>query len=204
MNNMYTRRIKRYLKDRLKRIFTRKYKISFKNLFNTKRYYIIRRNTPWAGFFANYLYVLGHIKYAKKKGYIPGVDMENYPTYYNEKEMIEGTKNAWEYYFKQPENASLEEAYTSKNYIISDISTMREYIPYKEGDNFLTINWKKGHVMSNYIEKYIRIKPNIQETIIDFYNNNMKEHRVLGVHYRGTDKKTNVKNHYNSGSMKNY
>ena len=36
MNNMYTRRIKRYLKDRLKKIFTRKYKISFKNLFNTK------------------------------------------------------------------------------------------------------------------------------------------------------------------------
>ena len=32
------------------------------------------------------------------------VDMENFPTIYNEKNSIKGSKNSWDYYFKSKKN----------------------------------------------------------------------------------------------------
>ena len=73
--------------------------------------YIIRRLGKDGGFFSNWLYVLGHIRYARKKGYIPFVDMANYPTLYNEEYRINNTNNCWEYYFKQPVKMNLQDVY---------------------------------------------------------------------------------------------
>ena len=123
------------VKNLIKKIIDRRYSISLSNIFNSRRYYIIRRHKPWAGFFANYLFVIEHIIYAKKKGWIPVVDMENYPTLYNEIYPVDGKMNGWEYYFIQPNNVLLEDAYSSRNYIISDTSHYIKYLPYIEGDN---------------------------------------------------------------------
>lgn len=38
------------------------------------------------------------------------------------------------------------------------------------------------------IKKYIHIRPHIQKKIDDFTAHNFKEHFIIGVHYRGTDK----------------
>ena len=48
-----------------------------------KTFYIIKR-TPGAGLFSNFIFVLNHLKIAESCGYIPIVDMENFPTIYNE------------------------------------------------------------------------------------------------------------------------
>ena len=57
---------------------------SFGNLNKDKIFYIIRRY-PWAGFFSNITFILNHLKICKKMKFIPIIDMENYPTIYNEK-----------------------------------------------------------------------------------------------------------------------
>lgn len=53
--------------------------------------------------------ILGGIAYADKKGYIPVVDMKNYPNTYLFSDEV-GRVNAWEYYFEQPGGMSLEES----------------------------------------------------------------------------------------------
>ena len=46
--------------------------------------------------------------------------MEHYSTLYTEQEAVNGTKNVWEYFFKQPSPYTLEEVYKSKNVILSN------------------------------------------------------------------------------------
>jgi hypothetical protein len=75
----------RYHKEELKRYGT---------LYPENTFYVIRRPEPGAGLFSNFHWVLGHILYALEKKYIPVVDMQNYKTFYNELEPINGSKNA--------------------------------------------------------------------------------------------------------------
>ena len=89
------------------------YKInSFGNLNKNKIFYVIRRS-PGTGLFSNLTFVLNHMLIAKKFGFIPVVDMKNFITIYNEKNSINYTKNAWEYYFKPISKYSLDEVYKS-------------------------------------------------------------------------------------------
>ena len=53
---------------------------------------IIRR-TGDAGFFSNYIYILGHIQYAIKRSYKPVVNMQNYKTAYNQDTVVNETLN---------------------------------------------------------------------------------------------------------------
>ena len=55
-----------------------------------KVFYIIRRY-PGTGLFSNLAYVINHIQIANRMGFVPIVDMKNYPTVYNEKK-----KNIWD------------------------------------------------------------------------------------------------------------
>ena len=196
--------LKRKCKDVIKKCLTRKYCISVTKLLDKKRYYIIRRRAPWAGFYANYLYVAGHVVYAQKKGYIPVVDMQNYPTLYNENDVFKGTMNSWEYYFEQPGGVNLETALQSKNYILSDYSTMREYIPYKDGPSYFEIDWKKAENIVSVIKNDLAPKKEIIDSAVSFWNEKCIGKTVLGVHYRGTDKKQHVKNHFLSATLTNY
>ena len=91
---------------------------SFGSKNPNKTFYVIRRS-PGAGMFSNLTFVLNHLKIAIEKKFIPIVDMENYPTIYNESNKINGTKNSWLYYFEQVSNYSLEEVYKSKNVLIT-------------------------------------------------------------------------------------
>ena len=92
-----------------------------------KTIYIIRCVNDKSGFYngpinnlmANYFYVLTHLRYARVNGYVPVVDQQNYPVYNSADSAINGTMNAWEYYWKQPSDVSLDEAYRSRNVILS-------------------------------------------------------------------------------------
>ena len=91
---------------------------SYGNKNPNKIFYVIRRS-PGAGLFSNLTYVLNHLVVANKHNFIPVVDMENYPTIYNEKNKVNGTKNSWLYYFKPVSKYKLSEIYQSFNVIIS-------------------------------------------------------------------------------------
>ena len=92
---------------------------NFGNLNSDKTFYVIRRS-PGAGIFSNLIYVLNHLKIAYENNYIPFVDMENYPTIYNEKFKLNKTINSWEYFFKNLSNYKSHEIYKSKNVIITE------------------------------------------------------------------------------------
>lgn len=104
--------------------------ISFGNNNPDKVFYVIRpyyylqpnelifRNI--ANLLTQYYYSLQKLSYAIENGYIPVVDWENYgPMPHSEEYPVNGTDNAWEYYWKQPSEYTLEEVYKSKNVILS-------------------------------------------------------------------------------------
>lgn len=127
--------------------FTREKYVAFGNLYPEKTIYIIRGydyNSPFCiapihNLLANYFYVVSHIIYAQEKGWIPVVDQQNYPEYNTMSFPINGSLNAWEYFWNQPSNISLEEAYCSKNVVLSR-------------RNFIS-KWDLGYDINNYYNK---------------------------------------------------
>lgn len=101
-----------------------------KTFFVIRPYYYMTKNelaTSLSHLMFHYYRNLEHLSYAIEMGYIPVVDWENYgPFAHAEEYPINGTKNCWEYYWKQPSNYTLSEVYESKNVILS-IRNSREY-----------------------------------------------------------------------------
>lgn len=159
----------------------------------TKKYYIIRRSDLGAGFFSNYLWVLGHVVFAEKLGYIPVVDMENYLTLYSEKEIVDGTKNAWNYYFQNVGKISLEEAYKSRQYVLGNNKYLTQYSDrYCEGIYRFPTDMAIDFY-TPYISKNMRIKENVLKKMdIDWKRLCEGRKKIAGVHVRGTDMKNNL------------
>ena len=73
---------------------------SFGRLNPDKLFYVIWREGTGGGMFSNVFHVLSHLIYAREMGLTPLVDMENFPNFYNEAELVHATRNSWEYYFR--------------------------------------------------------------------------------------------------------
>lgn len=124
-------------------------------------YYIIRKPHP-AGFFSDYFFVLGHCMIAQKLGLKPCVDMETVPSLYSEECEVSGTRNAWEYYFKQ--DNKINEALNGE-YIVCE-----EKYPYKNVPYYATTclgnegypNKKKVAKLQEPIMRYATIKNEIR------------------------------------------
>ena len=140
-------------------------------------FYVIRR-CPGTGLFSNLAYVMNHIQIANRMGFIPVVDMKNYPTVYNEKEKIFGTYNSWEYYFEKLSNFTLEEVYKSKNILMTDNRFYRD----KEFKNKIT----SSNLLLEILNKQIKIKKTKLKTINFLKNKLLDGKKILGVHHRGT------------------
>ena len=123
----------------------RKYSFGKKN--KKIKFYVIKRNYNFNGIFSNLIFVIDHIKYAKQNKMIPVVDMENFVTAYNEKNKINNSFNAWNYYFKNISKYKLNEVYKSKNVYFSNDKRINK----KE------INEDKSLI--NIFKKFIRINP---------------------------------------------
>ena len=177
-----------FFDDRAKPLFVKKKKLnnsikinlySFGNLNKDKIFYIIRRS-PGAGLFSNVIYVLNHIAIAKKHGFVPFVDMENFNTIYNEKKKINGNLNAWEYYFEQITKNTINNIYKSHKVIITD--------------NKFYKNFKHSIIdkeLINIAKKYLKTKNKFVNEANNFIKKNFKS-KTLGIHYRGTSYKTSA------------
>lgn len=151
-----------------------------------KTFYIIRRDSKKAGLFSMYTYVLGHIKYAMKKGWIPIIDMQNYRnTHMNPKQ--KGKENSWEYYFKQPEDITLDEVYKSAHVVMST-KKIREDMPNISmdfmGNEKVIEEWRK--LANRYIPINETVKTMIDEECGKLFGGSVPED-TLGVLLRGTD-----------------
>ncbi len=146
-----------------------------------KKFYVIQRYVG-GGMFSNLLFVIHHIKIALDMNCIPIVDMQNFPTKYNEKNKLNNTLNSWEYYFEPLNKFGLKEVYKSKFVIIVDGKTRKN----KEFDSFS--NLSKEHL--KIFKKYIIFKKEIFFEVEKFVRKNFYKKKVLGVHFRGSDMKT--------------
>lgn len=165
-------------------------------------YYVVRRFRQ-AGFFSNYFYVLGKIIYAKEKGYQVVVDMQNYDCLYRECDAINGTLNAWEYYFFQPDSVTLDEAYNSGNYVLSSDKYFYDKVPFYEGRFRRFPDGECINLLRPYIEKHLKIRPQYIEKANAFFDREIDKLVVLGVHIRGTDMRTTA-NHPIPASLEDY
>jgi len=163
---------------------------SFGKKNKTKKFYIIQRNSFNTGFFSNFTYVLNHLLIAKKKKFIPVIDMKNFPNLYNERNKINNTYNSWKYYFEAVSKYKLEEVYKSKNVFFSSGKFLKNFIQNSGNLKFAPI-----------IKKYIKINSIIKNIEKKFYLKNFNNKIVLGVLFRGQDQKYSP-GHYLPPSVK--
>lgn len=163
---------------------------SYGNLHPNKIFYVIRSINDSSKFYegvklnllANYSYVISHIMYANKKGYIPVIDQKNYPVYNKENFIVNGTDNPWEYFWVQPFGINLEEVYKSQNVILSNRSW------YQPGNPQYSIESHKNIDSINKYNRLMQLVP-LNDSIKDHIDNvtdlifgNKK--RILGVSMR--------------------
>ena len=151
-----------------------------------KTFYVIYLPDKGSGFLANFHHVMLHIEIARARNWIPVVDMENYRTHYNEDEPINGTNNAWEYFFEQPENIGLAEVYQSRNVVLS-LARHPHYVQNIYKMSYLKNNrkLKKYH---NLINKEMRFNAATEQYINEAWNDVRKnDGAILAVMSRGTD-----------------
>ena len=154
---------------------------------NRPTYYIIRRQYEHTGLMARYGIFAGHVRYALSKGWLPVVDMQNYPNSYLAPEKL-GVENSWEYYFEQPMRLGLKTAYDGENVILSDGGAN---LPrpdtagmglFENRDNVLT-EWSMLLKLG-----LLKVKPALMEEIAAVRQKLFAPNdRVLGVLLRGTD-----------------
>lgn len=149
---------------------------SFGTLNRDDTFYVIWRKNHGAGFFSNFSFVLAHMKVALDNQMIPIVDFENFPTLYNETQLIDGERNSWMYYFSQPSDHSLAEVYSSKSVFFCDGI-------WPPG---LSMNISKiPGLFTDVYEKKISFSPALISRLRE------AEHiisaKTLGLHFRGKD-----------------
>lgn len=82
-------------------------------------YYVIRPRGKSEGLLSSWFYVFENVKWALEKNYIPYVDFETENCQYYVANTINGTNNAWEYFFRQPKMLSKQELKEKKNVLLS-------------------------------------------------------------------------------------
>ena len=142
-----------------------------------KVFYVIQRS-PGFGLFSNVFFVLNHIRIAKQFNFIPIVDMQNYTTLYNEKKKIFNTYNAWEYYFDQISNYTLDEVYKSQNIILTNST-------YYNNLGFET-EISQSKELLEIFNNNIFIKKNKLKLIKILKRRLFKNQKILGVHFRSS------------------
>lgn len=108
-----------------------------------------------------------NILYAYQKGYIPVINMMTCRNTYLEEDEL-GKVNAWEKFFEQPAEYTMDDVFKAKNVILASLQKEEVYD-------------------SRVFYRRIVMKPRLQE-MFNSYMKKFKAHeRVLGVLYRGTD-----------------
>ena len=119
-------------------------------------------------------------------GYIPVIDMQNYPNTLLAPELL-GKENSWEYYFCQPFGISLEQAYNGDNVILGNGGII---LPWAYGNAEIFNTQSKFLTEWQMLVKlgFLRVQPKLYEEIMELRKKLFApEDRVLGVLLRGTD-----------------
>ena len=149
--------------------------VSFGSGNPNKVFYVIWRTPFGSGFFSNLSHVLCHLMIADSLGMEPAIDFENFPTLYNEDEEVQGTRNAWEYYFRQTSSVPLREVYASRHVFFCDGK-------YPAGFNFSVTSIPGSR---EAFDRHVKILPDIENSVRIWMEKFGT--RTLGIHFRGQE-----------------
>lgn len=168
-----------------------------------KPFFVVYSNQAQGGLFVYLIDCMGQIAYAVKQGYIPVVDMLNFPN--NLRNENQKDINAWELYFKQPMGISVQEVYgaeeihfhndtTEKMLYIGDVEDEKACQGYeiiidesKPYDVWLS-NQDYMLRFKRFWQTYMRYSDCAQKYIDDKYKMLFEgKTRTLGLLCRGTD-----------------
>ena len=153
---------------------------------NDKVKFLIRRN-KWEGFFSNFNYVLINMHFANVYNFDPIVDMESSSTFYTEKNKVNNSFNAWDYYFQQDVN--LDYLKINSKFLYSE--------PFFSQKFFYEYIIENTSYMHFLFKKYIKIRREILDEVNEFVTKEFGNSNIIGIHWRGTD----LKKHYSNGSI---
>ena len=144
--------------------------------------YIILRSPPGAGLFSNVNHVISHIAYAKFRKFEYHIDFETNANLYSEDTEINGSKNFWDYYFKQ--TFKKKDLALKKNIIYS----CQQNLDFFFDTQFKFIKSKRLFYYQRIIRENIFLNSDIQNQIDKIKNKLFKNKKnILGVYSRGTD-----------------
>lgn len=181
---------KKYGKENPKKVF-----------YVIRPYYYSRPNEAISAvphLLTNYYYVLQLMAYALDNKWIPVVDWENYRLPHSEDVPVNGTCNAWEYYWKQPSLYTLEEVYRSKHVILSNMNIPSGYLPHlRTPENGLEAYAKRIVKLGTRYAKMISFNDYVQGYIDDAKRKLFPEGKqIMGVAVRGTAYLTSQGGHH--------
>ncbi len=152
---------------------------------------IDKTNVCTNGFFSLMdVFTIRKLDIADRLGFLPYVNWGR-DVIFAEDELINGTQNAFEYYFEQVSLLTKEEVYHSKNVCFAHELNLKELIA--DGDLYNA----DGAEMDRYVylyKKYIRLNTYMQEYIASEIKNLGINERTLAVHIRGVEW-GNIKDH---------
>lgn len=153
-----------------------------KNSASNNVYYVIRPQSENVGLMASYFFVLRKTQEAINKGYIPIVDFQNFKCQYNVEVAINGTTNAWEYYFKQPAGLGVEVLNAESKIIYSGWSWFKE-----EKSLVLDEKIEANEELKRLAMERLSLNDIIKDQVRKKYSELLSGKITLGVFIRGTD-----------------
>lgn len=158
--------------------------------------YFIEEDNGDLGFCAMYRAWLEYIYLADVCGMIPVIWAGNHFAYREDKR-INGTKNAFEYYFSQPASIGVREAVRKRNVLRSRVFH-REMVEIVFTGKCAHYGYTKRYMleMARIVRKYISFNERTQQYVAAGIEKlGIEDTKVLGVHIRGTDFRAKYDNH---------
>lgn len=144
---------------------------------------VIRPQTNTQGLLSSYLFVLKYVRWAESKNIEAVVDFASENCQYYTGRKIDGSCNAWDYYFEQPSTLVLSDISNAKNVLYSGWSFFLKNQPIAIPE---TVEAGENEEIIGIAHQKCGIKPYIYEIVNAKYKE-LFNGIVLGVFLRGTD-----------------
>jgi hypothetical protein len=151
---------------------------SFGPANSDKVFYVIRQEGLGREIFFLVASTLCHLHIADRCGLYPVMDFETLRTEYNENDTINGTSNAWEYFFLPVSQHELPEVYQSKRVLFS------------QNPPGYSMSITSEPKLYPVYDKYLKVRSGILEVVDDFWNYNFAGDNVLGIHFKEQELRT--------------
>lgn len=169
-----------------------KFRIIKNNKNGNDKIFLIKGIPYESGMMSEYMtHVIPDCYAAEKMGYKCFVDLERFSWQYSVDRVVNGTRNSWEYYFKQPFGTTYEDCLNAQE-IIEDgwrnLSTKKARQWQKVFDSYcLEFNRLPFYEQGKYMRKYGKLNEYVQKYVDNKYDQIFKGKTILGVFARGTD-----------------